>query len=96
MNAPHGAIAPLGLRLPPAARPTEAWGPWTVVARAHGFHVSRESANGARTEALTNEVGRTKIFRSAAKAQLACSATNFDATAQRLRSEPLLGGKAAQ
>lgn len=53
-----------------------AWQPWTVVVRAKGFHVSRESIDGARTEALLNDVRRTKVFRSRALAAQACSAAN--------------------
>lgn len=67
---------PLGMRLPPSARPGECWGQWTVVPRTNGFHVSRESANGTRTEALLNDVGRTKVFRRRELAQAACDRAN--------------------
>lgn len=77
MNAPH--VAPLGLRLPRTAVPTETWGPWTVAERANGFHVSRESANGTRTEALLNDVGRTKVFRKRELADAACAEANGSA-----------------
>jgi hypothetical protein len=66
----------LGLRLPAGAVPRESWLPWTVVERTNGFHVSREAANGARTEALTNAVGRTKIFRKREAAAAACGEAN--------------------
>jgi hypothetical protein len=70
----------LGLRIPRPQRPAIAWGRWVVVIREHGFHVSRESASGARTEALTNEVGRTKIFRSKLLADAACDKANGSAS----------------
>jgi hypothetical protein len=70
------AAAALGLRIPRPQQPAVVWNRWAVVAREHGFHVSRESASGARTEALTNEVGRTKIFRSKALADAACAQAN--------------------
>jgi hypothetical protein len=60
-----------GWRDDQTTHPTENWGPWAVIPRSNGFHVSRESANGTRTEALCNEVGRTKIFRSRALAEAA-------------------------
>lgn len=70
------ALAGLGLRLPRSARPAELWQPWQVITRTNGFHVSREAANGQRTEALTNSVGRTHIFRKRELAQAACDRAN--------------------
>jgi hypothetical protein len=64
------------LRLRASAVPSQSWGKWNVVPRTNGFHVSRESANGARTEALLNDVGRTKIFRRRELADAACTAAN--------------------
>lgn len=90
----HAPARPLGLRLAPAAVPATAWNRWTVVARTHGFHVSRESANGTRTEALLNDVRKVKVFRSEKLAIEACNAANFAADAERLKAEPLMGGKA--
>lgn len=55
---------------------TVAWLPWTVQARAHGFHVSRESAGGTKTEFLRNAVGKVTIFRSRERADEACSKAN--------------------
>jgi hypothetical protein len=67
----------LGLRCrAPRTVDDTAWGPWGVVPRAHGFHVSREAVNGTRTEALTNEVGRTKVFRKRELADAACLRKN--------------------
>lgn len=74
----------LGLRLAPADKPTIAWNAWQVVARTNGYHVSRESGSGAQTEALTNAVGRTKVFRSRMLAEQACAHHNFKATAEAL------------
>jgi hypothetical protein len=77
--------APLALRIPRPEKPAIEWRAWTVVARAHGFHVSREEVTGSaqpngraepKRETLTNEVGRTKIFRSLERAQLACDQAN--------------------
>ena len=86
----------IGLRLPASSIPAVAWGRWEVVPRAKGFHVSRESANGTRTEALTNEVGRIKVFRKHALAATACAQANFKADAERLSAEPMLSGKGGQ
>jgi hypothetical protein len=87
----------LGLRLAPADIPAVPWGRWQVVDRVNGcYHVSRESASGAKTEALTNAVGRTKIFRSRLLAEQACAHHNFKATAQALSAEPLLANGGAR
>lgn len=84
----------LGLRLPRTAVPTECWGAWTVVERANGFHVSRESANGSRTEALLNDVGRTRIFRKRPLAEKACAEANFTAGCVALKASGLLSPSA--
>jgi hypothetical protein len=89
------ARAPLGLRLPPSAIPAVSWLPWTVVPRAHGFHVSREAAAGGKVEFLRNEVRAVKVFRSEAAAVKACRQANFTANAERLNREPLLSGRAS-
>lgn len=83
----------LGLRLAPADKPAIAWNPWQVVPRAKGYHVSRESASGAHTEALTNQVGRTKVFRSRMLAEQACAHHNFKATAEALSASGPLAPK---
>lgn len=67
---------PLGLRLPRTTIPAVVWCAWQVVERANGFHVSRESISGARTEALENAVGRTKVFRRRELALAACASAN--------------------
>ncbi len=72
----HTLPASLGLRLAHTSKPAIAWLPWRVVARTHGFHVSRESASGARTQALLNTVGRTKVFRKRDHATAACAKAN--------------------
>lgn len=97
-GTPGGAAeapAYLGLRLPPNAIPPISWAAWEVVERAHGFHVSRESIGGTRTEFLRNEVGDIKIFRKRSLADVACAGANFTVTAERLAAEPLLGGRTA-
>lgn len=68
----------LGLRIPRPEQPAVAWLPWQVVDRDGGcFHVSREAASGQHIpQALTNEVGRIKIFRKRELAQAACAAAN--------------------
>lgn len=86
-------MAALGLRLPASTLPAVSWLPWSVVPRAHGFHVSREAAGGASTEFLRNEVRQVKVFRSELAAVKACQKANFDATASALSREPLLGGR---
>jgi hypothetical protein len=86
----------LGLRLAPASIPAVPWNRWQVVARPNGcFHVSRESASGAKTEAITNAVGRTTVFRSRAQAEKACAKANFTGECERLKAEPLLAGGGA-
>ena len=89
---------PAGLRIARPAQPVIAWNAWAVVDRANGFHVSRESASGAHHEALTNEVGRTRIFRKRPLAEQACTNANaaagFAIEAARLAQEPLLQGGA--
>lgn len=84
--------AALGLRLPAGAIPPISWGAWTVVPRANGFHVSRESIGGTRTEFVRNEVGGVKVFRKRHLADLACTQATFTTQAEQLSAEPLLGG----
>ena len=79
LNEPERGRRALGLRLPRAMVPATTWGPWQVVARANGFHVSRESANDQRTEAHLNAVGRTMIFRRRELADAACAKLNAEA-----------------
>lgn len=55
------------------------WLPWTVHPRAHGFHVSRESAGGTQREFLRNSVGQVTIFRSSQRAAEACERANAEA-----------------
>jgi hypothetical protein len=77
---PHG----FGLRMPiagataPAAAPV-AWKQWEVTMRAKGFHVSRETRDGSRTEFLLNEVRRVRIFRRLQSAMDACNDANRSA-----------------
>jgi hypothetical protein len=109
-SQPHSAARDpraLGLRLPRTAAPgatnSTTYTAWCVVERVNGcFHVSREArrpGEASRTEALLNAVGRTKVFRVRAAADLACSQANqaaqFAAEAARLAAEPMLGGVAA-
>ncbi len=55
---------------------TVGWLPWTVHPRAHGYHVSRESAGGTQREFLRNSVGQVTIFRSSQRAAEACARAN--------------------
>lgn len=62
---------------PRRAQPaTVGWLPWEVHPRAHGFHVSRESAGGTQREFLRNSVGQVTIFRSSQRATEACQRAN--------------------
>jgi hypothetical protein len=73
----RSASPALGLRIARPAQPAIAWLPWQVVDRERGFHVSREAASGQHiAQALTNEVGKTKIFRKRELAQAACDSAN--------------------
>jgi|GEM_PF-6592366 len=87
MSAQLTHAAPRGLRLAPADVPTVSWLPWQVVERTHGWHVSRESVSGARTEALRNEVRGVKVFRKRELAQAACDKANA-ATAAGQKGTP--------
>jgi hypothetical protein len=70
-----GMSLPLGgTVIAPAAAPQ--WRAWEVVKRARGWHVSRETKDGAKHEFVLNEVRRVRIFRSVESAIAACNSAN--------------------
>jgi hypothetical protein len=56
--------------------PALQWKPREVVKRARGWHVSRETRDGQKTEFVLNEVRRVCIFRRLETAIAACVAAN--------------------